>query len=75
VAGEIGVDERVALGRPVAAAIGQEFEDGRHRLLVRSHRPPDARRQMNAIRHGYADAIMNFDLEWKIFDDAHGLIH
>ena len=42
VAGEVGVDDGVAVGGAVALAVGQVFEDRRHRVGLGVVRQPDA---------------------------------
>ena len=50
VAGEIGVGEGVAPGRAVALAVGQVFEDRRHRVALGVLRQPDAGGEAGAVR-------------------------
>jgi hypothetical protein len=52
VAGEEGMDALVDGETPVAAAVGNVFQDRRHRVLFRVRRPPQARGQAGAVRQG-----------------------
>ena len=58
-AGEIRMSELIAHDRPVALAIGEIFEDRRHRLLFGILRQPDARGE--ASRHPTA-SIQRFSI-------------
>ena len=49
VAGEVGMGQLVALDRAVALAVGQIFEDRRHRALRGILRQPDPGRQAAAV--------------------------
>ena len=56
-AGEIGMGEGVAHDGAVALAVGQVFEDRRHRLLLCVLRQPQAGGEPDPVRQGNPDIL------------------
>jgi hypothetical protein len=73
VPGDVGVGEFVPEDGAVALAVGQMFEDRRHRACFGIGRHPDARGQAAAIRRDDADIRRFDDLTGKACDDFHSI--
>ncbi len=69
VSGDVGMRERVPLRGPLAPAIRQIFEDGRHRARLGIDREPHARREPRPVLQRDPDRITPLD---RARERAHG---
>ena len=74
-AGEIGMRQLIAKDGAVALAVGQMFEDRRHRIVAGILRHPHPRRQPAAVRHDDAHIREFDDLAGKFGDGFHGRLN
>ena len=72
VAGEIGMVQRIALGGAVALAVGQIFEDRRHRVLLGIDGQPDHRREDDPVGERDLGVLDDADLVREFGSGAHG---
>ena len=71
VAGEVGVDPRVADGRRVVLAVRDVLEDRRHRILLGVLGQPDPRREADAVRHRDPDVVEPPDAAREVASELH----
>ena len=71
VAGHVGMGELIADRGAVALPVGQIFQDGRNRVLVRVGRQPDAGGQMATVFEGDPGVLYLLHLAREFFDRFH----
>jgi hypothetical protein len=68
---EVRVVDRVAHGGEIALAVRDGLADGRHRVAVGRHRPPEPGGELGAVGHRDAEGLGGADLVRERADDTH----